>query len=102
MTEVKKEQLAKLNGEIKELNKNQGVHLKDGNGTLDRLVKLQTDHKNLQKDNRRTNETRRQDMEKLETNNNAFDKAQTESNVERKNLRDKIADLEDTLRKIRD
>ena len=40
-------------------------------------------------------------MEKLEQNNTAFDKYMTDSNTEKKNLRDKISDLEETLRKIR-
>ena len=102
MDGYRKELLGNFTAETDKINLEQDAHKSSLNKRLDELDRLHGEHKGLQKDNERTNKQRREILSKVEEQNTNFDKYAQESIAEKKKLRDQVADLEDTLRKLKD
>ena len=77
-------------------------HKAEGEKEIDKYDRLHDEHQSLQKENLEAGEDRKGTLTKIQNENNELDSFAQNAIREKRSLRDNIADLEDTLRRLKD
>ncbi len=77
-------------------------HKAEGEKEIDKYDRLHDEHQSLQKENLEAGEDRKGTLTKIQNENNELDAFAQNAIREKSSLRDNIADLEDTLRRLKD
>lgn len=91
-----------LEKEISTLTTNEDNHKGEGSGKIEGFERLHTEHQGLQKDNIAAGDNRKRILVEVQTETNSYSTFATEATQEKRSLRDNLADLEDTLRRLKD
>lgn len=91
-----------FNKEESVLNNNESAHKGEGIKKIQQYERLHGDHQNLQKENIDAGNQRKKTLEEIQADNNSFDQFAKTAIKDKRGLRDNLADLEDSLRRLKD
>ena len=98
----KSEIMHEFDKETSVLNQNEDAHKGDGLKQISQYERLHTEHKDLQSQNLKAGEVRKETLDSIQKSTLDHDAYSKDSTVEKRGLRDNITDLEDTLRRLKD
>lgn len=98
----KREVMDSFDKEVSTLNSREAGQKGEGIKRIQQYERLHVDHQNLQKENLDAGDGRKKVLENIQKDTNEFDTFAKNAIKEKKGLRDNIADLEDSLRKLND
>ena len=98
----KREVMDQFDKEATVLSNAEGSHKGEGIKKIQQYERLQGDHLALQKENIEAGNQRKKVLEEIQQDNNQFDTYAKTAIKEKRGLRDNLADLEDSLRRLKD
>lgn len=98
----KREVMDQFDKEASTLVNSENAHKGEGIKKIQGYERLHTDHQNLQKENIDAGNQRKKILETIQSENNSFDVFAKTAIKDKRGLRDNLADLEDSLRRLKD